>query len=82
MLSMDPDKRRTAAPLADDPPNPINPPLGCRFHTRCIYAGKICKTQEPQLSAITDGHLSACHLVDPASGHTQFATSDKPETKA
>jgi peptide/nickel transport system ATP-binding protein len=82
MLSMDPDKRRTAAPLAGDPPNPINPPPGCRFHTRCMYAGDICKTQEPQVSSVADGHLSACHLADPASGHTHLATSVTPETTA
>jgi oligopeptide/dipeptide ABC transporter ATP-binding protein len=42
-------------------PSPINPPSGCRFHTRCRYATDICKTIEPPLTQYPDGHLAACH---------------------
>ena len=42
MPSMDPERRTAAAPLAGDPPNPINPPSGCRFRTRCAFAEPIC----------------------------------------
>ncbi|NOU05359.1 MAG: ATP-binding cassette domain-containing protein [Hyphomicrobiaceae bacterium] len=69
MLSMDPDHRRTAAPLAGDPPNPINPPSGCRFHTRCDFSAALCSTREPGLTAVTALHSAACHMADPASGH-------------
>ncbi len=61
-LSMDPDERVEAAPLAGDPPNPVNPPSGCRFHTRCPYAVDRCKTEEPVLREAATGHQVACHL--------------------
>jgi peptide/nickel transport system ATP-binding protein len=73
MLSMDPDRRRTSAPLAGDPPNPINPPPGCRFHTRCAHAGDVCRRREPALYAVAPVHQAACHLADPASGHRRIS---------
>jgi len=45
-----------------EPPNPINPPSGCRFHTRCPRAIDICRQVEPQLTEYAGGHLAACHL--------------------
>jgi peptide/nickel transport system ATP-binding protein len=48
--------------LQGDVPSPINPPRGCRFHTRCPYVFDRCKTEEPRLQATTGGHLAACHL--------------------
>ena len=63
--SMDPDNRRTTAPLSGDPPNPINPPSGCRFHTRCPVAEEKCSVEPPQLFASKAGeHSAACHLVN------------------
>jgi oligopeptide/dipeptide ABC transporter ATP-binding protein len=50
--------------LQGDVPNPINPPSGCRFHTRCNRAFDRCSVEEPQLSLINDGHFVACHLYD------------------
>jgi peptide/nickel transport system ATP-binding protein len=71
LLSMDPDRRTEEAPLAGDPPNPIDPPPGCRFHTRCRYAEGICSRQAPVLAAAGVGHLAACHMVDAQSGHSR-----------
>jgi peptide/nickel transport system ATP-binding protein len=72
MPSMDPDARTAEAPLSGDPPNPINPPLGCRFHPRCPCAEPICATTDPGLYvAGARGHLAACHMVIPGSGHSK-----------
>jgi oligopeptide/dipeptide ABC transporter ATP-binding protein len=49
-------------PIKGDPASPINPPSGCRFHTRCPEARQICSDQEPDLREIEPGHLCACHL--------------------
>lgn len=62
MPSLDPDRRTHEAPLAGDPPNPIDPPSGCRFHTRCAQAFGPCATQVPSQFAVAKGHLAACHL--------------------
>jgi oligopeptide/dipeptide ABC transporter ATP-binding protein len=48
--------------VGGEPPNPINPPSGCRFHTRCPRAIDICTQVEPQLTEYAGGHLAACHL--------------------
>jgi len=45
--------------LEGDIPSPLNPPAGCRFHTRCPYAAERCRNEEPQLAG--EGHLAACH---------------------
>jgi oligopeptide/dipeptide ABC transporter ATP-binding protein len=53
--------RRVRNVLGGEPPNPINPPSGCRFHTRCSYATEICRTAEPPLAEYANGHVAACH---------------------
>jgi peptide/nickel transport system ATP-binding protein len=73
-LSVDPDERVDAAPLAGDPPNPVNPPSGCRFHPRCPFAEDVCSKAAPTLGNIlqggAEGHFAACHMVIPGSGHS------------
>jgi peptide/nickel transport system ATP-binding protein len=75
MPSMDPDHRIEQAPLAGDPPNPINPPSGCRFRTRCGFAEPVCERREPPLAAMRDAsaHEAACHMLAPGSGHSRAA---------
>jgi len=48
--------------LKGDVPSPINPPKGCRFHTRCPYVFDRCRTEEPALELAGDQHAVACHL--------------------
>jgi peptide/nickel transport system ATP-binding protein len=69
MPSLDPDRRTEEAPLFGDPPSPIDPPPGCRFHTRCRFAAPVCSAVEPQLIDVGAGHAAACHMNDSASGH-------------
>ncbi|MGL4290981.1 MAG: ABC transporter ATP-binding protein [Phreatobacter sp.] len=57
-----PNGRRDRISLVGDVPSPIDPPSGCRFHTRCPLAFDRCRSEEPQLRAIAGDHLSACHL--------------------
>jgi peptide/nickel transport system ATP-binding protein/oligopeptide transport system ATP-binding protein len=59
----DPADRRERKILEGDVPSPINPPPGCRFHSRCDYATRICREEEPALGDRGGGHLVACHLT-------------------
>jgi peptide/nickel transport system ATP-binding protein len=52
--------------LKGDVPSPINPPKGCRFHTRCPHAFDRCRVEEPKLQLADPAHLAACHLLDAA----------------
>jgi peptide/nickel transport system ATP-binding protein len=54
--------------LQGDVPSPMNPPPGCRFHTRCPYAFDRCRAEEPKLREIAAGQLAACHLSDSLQG--------------
>jgi oligopeptide/dipeptide ABC transporter ATP-binding protein len=53
--------RRERNVIGGEPPNPINPPSGCRFHTRCSYATDVCSAVEPPLAEYGGGHVTACH---------------------
>ncbi|MGF1517595.1 MAG: ABC transporter ATP-binding protein [Nodosilinea sp.] len=69
--ALHPKDRKTRAPLEGDPPNPISPPSGCRFHTRCPYAEALCAETVPPLAAIGDGRHVACHMRLPGSGYSE-----------
>jgi peptide/nickel transport system ATP-binding protein len=75
MPSMDPDNRTQEAPVSGDPPNPINPPPGCRFHPRCKMAAALCSHAEPLPHDVGTGHQAACHLANPQSGHPHLAAA-------
>jgi peptide/nickel transport system ATP-binding protein len=69
--TLDPDKRTKVMPLTGDPPNPINPPSGCRFRTRCAYAQPKCADSVPPLAPppgevvdVGSPHLVACHVLE------------------
>ena len=61
----DPEAKRERVLLQGDVPNPIHPPPGCRFHTRCPLAEEICRVEEPPFVDIGNQHYVACHLVKP-----------------
>jgi len=75
--SMDPARRIDEPPITGDPPNPINPPSGCRFHTRCPFAELVCETTDPALATWhgVPSHIAACHLQDPRSGHSRAGSA-------
>ena len=54
-------RRKERLLLSGELPSPVNPPSGCRFHTRCPYATEKCRTQEPQMVSV-EGRMVACHL--------------------
>jgi oligopeptide transport system ATP-binding protein len=58
----DPEVKKERVILEGDVPTPINPPVGCRFHTRCRYVKSDCKEKEPELVDAGNGHFVACHL--------------------
>ena len=58
-----PKYRRKVQVLQSDIPSPVNPPKGCKFHTRCKYAMAICKEVTPLLQTIETNHEVACHLL-------------------
>lgn len=62
--------KREVTPLQGDIPSPINPPTGCKFHTRCQYCTDICKTVSPQFLEVRTNHFVACH-------HSHAVNKDK-----
>ncbi len=61
---LDPDAEQTATKLEGEIPNPINPPPGCKFHTRCPFAQDRCTAEEPEWREIDDDHFVSCHFAD------------------
>ena len=65
----DPTLKRDRIILKGDVPSPIDPPHGCRFHTRCLYAEDICSQKEPQLEEVKENHLAACFFAGSVGVH-------------
>jgi oligopeptide/dipeptide ABC transporter ATP-binding protein len=59
----DPTLARKRIILKGDVPSPIDPPSGCRFHTRCLYVQDICTQEEPQLKETSNDHFAACFFA-------------------
>ncbi len=83
LLAADPAKdpakrnRRAAVRLRGDAPSPLDPPPGCRFHTRCPYAQERCRTEVPALREAVPDHWVACHFVT-----SDGARASPPQAKA
>ena len=60
----DPRLKRERLLIEGDVPSPVNPPSGCRFHTRCPHAQPRCRQESPELRVLAPGHQAACHLIE------------------
>jgi oligopeptide/dipeptide ABC transporter ATP-binding protein len=61
-LPDNPDAVDTIIPLRGEVPSPLNPPSGCRFHTRCPHVMPVCREQSPAAAEVAPGHRVACYL--------------------
>ena len=68
------ESRRKRIILSGDIPSPVNPPSGCRFHTRCPVAFDRCKVEVPPLNTYASGHVAACHWVEEHNGNAPDIT--------
>lgn len=57
-------KKKERIILKGDVPSPIDPPSGCRFHTRCPLATDLCRQSDPELTSLGEGHQAACHYAE------------------
>jgi len=69
----DPSMKRSEIVIKGEIPSPINPPSGCRFHTRCPIAEEICRNKEPPLTDLGGEHYAACHLIGSSSWEKHIA---------
>jgi len=66
----DPERSRERVTLKGEVPDPVHPPAGCRFHTRCPFAEERCRREEPAFREVGPGHHAACHFAE------KFARAD------
>jgi len=64
VLLPDPHRKRKKISLQGEVPSPVEPPPGCRFHTRCPKAMELCSREQPELRLLGRDHLASCHLYD------------------
>ncbi len=68
--------------LKGDIPSPVNPPKGCKFHTRCEQCMEICKSVPPKYKEVEEGHFCACHLYDTAEDIAEYNAATVAENAA
>jgi oligopeptide/dipeptide ABC transporter ATP-binding protein len=73
-------RARSRPTIEGEPPSPVNPPSGCRFHPRCPRATEICRRVEPQLTEYPGGHLAACHHPQSVSAEEISAATRSPSS--
>jgi oligopeptide transport system ATP-binding protein len=69
------ESRRKRILLTGDIPSPVNPPSGCRFHTRCPVAFDRCRVEVPALKTYAPNHVAACHWVEEHNGNAPDLTA-------
>ena len=68
--SLDPDDSKKAQKLEGEIPSPTNPPSGCKFHTRCIFAEDQCRREVPEWRELSQNHAVACHFAEKLSSES------------
>ncbi len=72
----DPSRRTAMKSLGGDLPSPLNPPSGCRFHTRCPLAQERCRSEIPALREISSAHRAACHFAESVPAFDRFRNGE------